>query len=123
MRCVFVFVILSNTGSDQLNVVIRFPLHFAQCAVRCAVHLYPCPDQGESSPIDSCYMQMGSSTLAPQARTRASSAASIASSSPRSPQRMARSLSLPSSYTFLVMDYASCGDLFTLILHRQVYLG
>ena len=26
-------------------------------------------------------------------------------------------------YTFLVMDFAPCGDLFTLILHRQVYLG
>ncbi|KAI5123265.1 hypothetical protein M0805_001354 [Coniferiporia weirii] len=32
-------------------------------------------------------------------------------------------LSLPSPYTFLVMDYAPCGDLFTLILHKQVYLG
>lgn len=32
-------------------------------------------------------------------------------------------LSLPSPYTFLVMDYASCVGLFTLILHRQVYLG
>lgn len=33
--------------------------------------------------------------------------------------------SLPSQspYTFLVMDYAPCGDLFTLILHKQVYLG
>ena len=31
--------------------------------------------------------------------------------------------SLPSPYTFLVMDYAPCGDLFTLILHKQVYLG
>ncbi|THH11438.1 hypothetical protein EW145_g672 [Phellinidium pouzarii] len=32
-------------------------------------------------------------------------------------------LSIPSPYTFLVMDYAPCGDLFTLILHKQVYLG
>ncbi|OCB86304.1 Pkinase-domain-containing protein [Sanghuangporus baumii] len=32
-------------------------------------------------------------------------------------------LSLPSPYTFLVMDYAPCGDLFTLILHKQVFLG
>lgn len=31
--------------------------------------------------------------------------------------------SIPSPYTFLVMDYAPCGDLFTLILHKQVYLG
>lgn len=33
------------------------------------------------------------------------------------------SLTLPSPYTFLVMDYAPCGDLFTLILHKQVFLG
>lgn len=33
------------------------------------------------------------------------------------------SMSLPSPYTFLVLDFAPCGDLFTLILHRQVYLG
>ena len=32
-------------------------------------------------------------------------------------------LSVPSPYTFLVMDYAPCGDLFTLILHKQVFLG
>lgn len=31
--------------------------------------------------------------------------------------------SVPSPYTFLVMDFAPCGDLFTLILHKQVYLG
>lgn len=33
------------------------------------------------------------------------------------------SLTVPSPYTFLVMDFAPCGDLFTLILHKQVYLG
>lgn len=32
-------------------------------------------------------------------------------------------LTIPSPYMFLVMDFAPCGDLFTLILHRQVYLG
>ena len=31
--------------------------------------------------------------------------------------------SLTSPYSFLVMEFAPCGDLFTLILHKQVYLG